>query len=218
MQTKLRIAVLDKLPVHPNLHGVRGTSQITAAAVHRSQAVIITMDIKDFFPSVTAEMVREALAIHKANGSVADLICRLVTRKKRLPQGAPTSPAVARIVIAPAVERLRGLLASVSPTCKIAVYVDDISLSGPLGLQRAIPTVMKILHEHGFEFSERKTRVSKGDEDKEVLGLKVSCRLEPGTAFRQKLELARQSLPSTSPSLKGLESWPQTISRLSRLH
>jgi hypothetical protein len=30
--------------------------------------------------------------------------------------------------------------------------------------------------------------------------------------------LARQSLPSTSPSLKGLESWPQTISRLSRLH
>jgi RNA-directed DNA polymerase len=215
-QSKLRVTVLDNIPVHSDLHGVRGTSQITAAAVHRSQAVVITMDIKDFFPSVTSTMVKEALASHSVDSSVADVICRLTTRKKRLPQGAPTSPVLARIVITPAVERLRGLLASISPACKISVYVDDISLSGPMGLQRAIPTVTKILREHGFEFSEKKTKIRKGDEDKEVLGLRVSCRLEPGAAFRKKLEVARQSLPSTSPKLKGLESWVQTVSRANR--
>jgi hypothetical protein len=108
-------------------------------------------------------------------------------------------------------EKSYDMLNSVSLHCRFALFVDDLSLSGPAGLQRMIPSITRIFKEAGFVTHPNKTTAKKGDEDKEVLGIRVNQRLEPSQEFRLTLAAARQSLPRTNKRLKGLESWQRTI-------
>src|SRR2546428_505995 len=96
LQWKL-LDFITRIPYHPILYGGPNTSARMAALPHRGQPVVVALDIKDFFPSVKAKEVREEFLRLGYSPSVAAAITRLVTYKNRLPQGAPTSPAVARL-------------------------------------------------------------------------------------------------------------------------
>ena len=46
--------ILTKVPVHQAAHGfVPGRSTVTNAAPHVGKGIVVTMDLKDFFPTVT---------------------------------------------------------------------------------------------------------------------------------------------------------------------
>src|SRR5688500_17810377 len=58
----LRWLMARRLAGSPYAHGfIRGRSIATNAAPHVRKRVVIRIDIQDFFPSVTAQMVRYAL-------------------------------------------------------------------------------------------------------------------------------------------------------------
>jgi len=217
-QRLLSEKILGAIPIHAALHGRPGTSQITAASRHVGQPVVITMDLREFFPSTTARMINCALVRNGFDPKIAEIVTKLTTTKRRLPQGAPTSPVLARIVISPILTRIEGLLESISLKCRFAQYVDDLSLSGPAGLQRVMPSVTRIFKQNGFEINPKKTKVMRGGDEKEVLGIRVNYRLEPGRKFERKIADARQAPNENRNRLTGLLGYRRTVLKANTPH
>ena len=213
VQTKLLKFVLNRIPVHPILHGGPNTSTKSAAKIHIRQPVVITLDIQDFFPSVNAETVCRAFQMIGASKDIAGFVTRLVTRKKKLPQGAPTSSSIARIVLFDLCNELDTLLRSISPHARATIYVDDVTISGPIGLRRLVPTVVAIFQRHGYRLNRAKRKVMPAKEEQVVLGLRVNHSLELSSEFENKLEAERTQRHPRDPKLKGLESYRRFIIR-----
>ena len=211
VQQKILRLILNQIPVHQTLHSGPKTSTKSAAKAHVKQPVVIALDIQDFFPGVKSKTVCRAFEANGFPEDVADLLARLTTHKSRLPQGAPTSPAIARIVLYDVCKEFEKLLSSVSPHARATIYVDDITISGPLGLERLIPTIISIFERHGYSVNPLKKKVMTQNEEQVVLGLRVNCRVEPSSEFEATLELERQKRHSRDPKLKGLESYKNYI-------
>ena len=140
----------------------------THAASHSGQFVVIRLDLEDFFSSITAsriygifrtagypEAVAHALTGLSTNvvptafwGSLprprrvpSDQAHHRLGRKlatPHLPQGAPTSPALANLAAFKLDRRLTGLAASLE--INYTRYADDLTFSGPARLlQLAAP-------------------------------------------------------------------------------
>src|SRR5258706_3665767 len=82
------------------LHGgIPGRSIITNARHHLGQYLVATYDISNFFPSTTDNMVRDCFTSIKFDSNLVEVLTKLVTLDGSLPQGAPTSMAVANLVL-----------------------------------------------------------------------------------------------------------------------
>ncbi|HEU5119265.1 MAG TPA: reverse transcriptase family protein, partial [Isosphaeraceae bacterium] len=103
--------ILRKLQPEPQAHGfVPGRSILTNAIPHSGQAVVVNLDLKDFFPSITFRRVKGLFHRFGYGEHVATLLALLCTEPPRvpaevngkvyhvalgarvLPQGACTSP------------------------------------------------------------------------------------------------------------------------------
>ncbi len=93
-----------------------------------------------------------------------------------LPQGAPTSPALANLVCARLDRRLTGLATSLGAV--YTRYVDDLFLSGPPGLRRpaVAARVAAIAADEGFRVHPGKTRSAGSGRRRTVLGAVVNVR------------------------------------------
>src|SRR5262249_21396066 len=137
LQKRILSGILEKVPPHPAAHGfVKGRSIQTFAAPHVSQRVVVRMDLQDFFPSISAARVRAFFRTVGYPESVANLLAGICTNavprgvwigerlevdsrslwnvqslyaRLHLPQGAPTSPAVANVCAYRVDCRLTGL-------------------------------------------------------------------------------------------------------------
>ena len=117
---------LVRVPTHAAAHGfVRGRSALTHAAAHLGRDVVISLDLHTFFTGSTAarayglfrglgypEPVAHTLAALVTNQVPVTVLSRIPTggdagdrhllrsrlRVPHLPQGAPTSPALANLV------------------------------------------------------------------------------------------------------------------------
>ncbi len=213
IQWKLSKLVFSKIDVHSCFHGKPKTSQLTAARTHVQQPMVITMDVKNFFPSITSRMVEDSLVKQGFTSEVAELLTRLCTRKRRLPQGAPTSPVLARIVVTPILADIENLFRTISPHCRVTQFVDDLSVSGPLGIHRLIPTIHRLWSRHGLEVHPNKTKVMRDTGAQEVLGVWVNNGLAPTAEFLAHVDEARKTLPSNHPTRLGLENCLLEIQR-----
>src|SRR5690349_1074658 len=77
---------------------VRGRSIVDNARPHVNRAVVINVDLADFFPSITAERVTAAWRGLGWGAEAAAVLTAICTLDGRLPQGAPTSPALSNLV------------------------------------------------------------------------------------------------------------------------
>ena len=149
-------AVLARVPIHDAAHGfVRGRSPRSAAVRHTHREVVVRLDLADFFLSITAARVRgvfsrigypdviaarltrlattatrpdviASLRTHVDHASTHTLAQRL--RTPHLPQGAPSSPALANLVAYHLDARLAGLARRFGAT--YTRYADDLTFSG----------------------------------------------------------------------------------------
>jgi hypothetical protein len=114
-------------------------SYIADARIHVGCKVLISQDVKDFFPSVKYDLVLKIwMILFKFPPDVSHFLTKLTTRNGELPQGAITSPALANLVffdtegeVVVKLERM-GLVYS--------RYVDDISVSSKRKLTKAEQT------------------------------------------------------------------------------
>ncbi len=187
--------ILAKVPVHDAAHGFVGSRSIlTNAAPHVGRDVVINLDMKDFFPTLSWRRVRgkfRGLGYSEGVATVLALICtepdideveldgeRLYLRKgpRRLPQGAPTSPALTNLICLRLDKRLTGLAAKLGFT--YTRYADDMTFSASGEAADKVGTLLKavsdIVAAEGFTVHPDKTRIMRRHRRQEVTGLVVN--------------------------------------------
>ena len=81
-QRKVLHEVLDLVPAHAAAHGfVPGRSALTCASEHASQAVVLRIDLEEFFPSIGAARIYRAFRSFGYPETVARLLTGLCTLK-----------------------------------------------------------------------------------------------------------------------------------------
>ena len=119
--------------------------------------MVVTIDIKDFFPSIRHTQVfkvwRELLG---CSDEVASLLTRLTTFEKHLPQGASTSTSLANLV-------LFSIDGSIRQGCqdlgiRYSSWVDDLAFSGEKAAE-FVPEVISVLARAGFSIGRKKLKV-----------------------------------------------------------
>jgi RNA-directed DNA polymerase len=138
--------VVEKLPVHGAAHGfLRARSIGTNAAIHAGADVVVKIDVKDFFPTITFRRVKGLFVKGGLPESVATLCALLATESPRevvqfrgktlyvakgaraCPQGAPTSPAITNAICLRLDRRLSGLARVLG--YGYSRYADDLAFS-----------------------------------------------------------------------------------------
>jgi RNA-directed DNA polymerase len=99
--------------------------------------------------------------------------------RPHLPQGAPTSPALANVCAFRADCRLTGLARSAG--AEYTRYADDLAFSGgeefARGIERFSTHVAAVLFEEGFTVNHRKTRIMRQGVRQRLAGLVVNQRM-----------------------------------------
>ncbi len=114
----------------PCVHGFRkDRSHITNAGAHLKKRILIKLDLKDYFPTITGGMVVNTLISFPFlyNKEVARTIASLCTRNGVLPQGSPTSPILANMVTRTLDIKLINLAKRLR--CTYTRHADDITFS-----------------------------------------------------------------------------------------
>lgn len=157
---------------------VRYRSIKTHTSRHVGKKVIVRMDVKDFFPSITTPMILAALIREGVSKEHAERIVELCTVDDRLPQGAPTSPFLANVVFKSLDFRLAGLARKFCQQrfqTSYSRYADDLIFSSnDEKLHIIIHAVRKILESAGFLVNHKKTRVYRNGNRQIITGIVVN--------------------------------------------
>ncbi|MBV9181977.1 MAG: RNA-directed DNA polymerase [Acidobacteria bacterium] len=204
LQLQILAQILERIPPHPSVHGfVKRRSIKTFVAPHVGRPIVLRMDLREFFPSFRAARIQTLFRTIGYPEPVADLlggICtnavsrdvwkkpspdvhpcrwseaRILYSKPHLPQGAPTSPALANLCGYRMDCRLAGLAKSVG--AQYTRYADDLAFSGDKALEMRIERfathVAAILIEEGFMVHYRKTRVMRQGVRQHLVGLVIN--------------------------------------------
>lgn len=189
--------VLSGVELHEAAHGfVPGRSIVTNAQLHVGRAVVINLDLKDFFPTLTYSRVFgvfRSLGYAPEAATIFALLCTepevdeveldgrrwfVHASERHLPQGSPCSPAITNIVCRRLDRRLTGLARHLGFT--YTRYADDLTFSHPSGdanVGRLLKAVRDIVADEHFTVHPDKTRVMRRGRRQEVTGLVVNDRL-----------------------------------------
>ena len=196
--------IVSRLPAESPAHGfLPGRSVVTNARPHAGQAVVVNLDLEDFFPSITFPRVRSVfhrLGYSPAVATILALLCTECPRRvveyaseryhvavgpRGLPQGACTSPGLSNQVARRLDKRLRGLAVKLGLT--YTRYADDLTFSGGDDLNARVgyllAKVRHIAEDEGFAVNVKKTRVLRRNAAQLVTGLVVNDR--PGVRRRE---------------------------------
>lgn len=201
IQRQILRDILNHIPPHSAAHGFRPKhSVLTFVSAHLQHKVVVRLDLRNFFPSIPWRRVHgvfltagypsdmasylTALCMNRAPdyvwqdfpqfGSYQDRLAHeSLYSQTHLPQGAPTSPALANL----AAYHLDGRLHGLATACGAAYsrYADDLLFSGDAEFasraRRFLPQVAAIVMEEGFTPHPHKTRVMHASQRQSAGGL-----------------------------------------------
>lgn len=196
IQRRVLDGILAHVPPHAAAHGFRARHSILGfVAPHVRQQVVLRMDLEAFFTSVFAgrvygifrvagypeEVARTltALCTHRTPNDVlaaAPAADRARLRTPHLPQGSPSSGALANLAAYRLDVRLAELARSIGGS--YSRYADDLVISGGQRMARATPTLVgrvgAVLIEEGFAANFRKTRLMTSGGQQRITGVVVN--------------------------------------------
>lgn len=205
--------ILEKIQLHDAAHGFRlKHSIVTNAEHHVGKEVIINIDLKDFFPSISYTRVKglfKSFGYSETASTIFGLICTepkikeielngktellLSWTKRYLPQGAPTSPAITNILCHRLDRRLHSMAKQYG--FDYTRYADDLTFSASGESLDNICNIFQntrfIVEQEDFEINEQKTRVIRRYRQQEVTGIVVNEKLN---VSREKLKNFRAVL------------------------
>lgn len=209
MQRRILADILSQVPLYYDAaHGfVKGRSVRTFAQPHVQHAVVLRVDLADFFPRVSGARVQAVFRTLGYPEAVADLLGGLCTtttprqlfastrhptinprvladaaqlhRRPHLPQGAPTSPALANLCAYRLDCRLTGLADWAGAL--YTRYADDLAFSGDGEFARHVARystqIAAIALEEGWPVQHHKTRVMRQGVRQQLAGVVVNARV-----------------------------------------
>ena len=210
LQRRILRGILDKVAAHDAAHGFRRTRSCRSyAAPHTNKQVVLHFDLRHFFASIPASRIHALFAHLGYPAPVARLltgICthptplpvlraltsvdpralslreqRAMLRGRHLPQGAPSSPALANLCALHLDFRLAGLARALD--ADYTRYADDLALSGGETLRRSLRQVVRqvtaIAVEQGFSVNAGKTRAMHQSGRQMLTGIVVNQKTNP---------------------------------------
>ena len=197
LQHRILEEVLNRLAPHDAAYGfVPARSCAQAAAKHAGEHVVVTVDLRDFFLTTPLRRAYAAFRClgypHKVAQTLTGLCStstpRQVTaehfgyelisryRARHLPQGAPTSPALANLAALGLDKRLSGLARTFE--ARYTRYADDLTFSGDADFERRLPSFLKtadaIVRDEGYALNPAKTRIMPHHARQTVTGIVVN--------------------------------------------
>ena len=205
--------LLAKVPCHAAAHGfLPGRGIVSNAAPHTGRAVVINLDIQDFFPTVTFPRIKGVFRGLGYDERVATMLALLCSenpcdelevdgerffvggkgRDRVLPQGAPTSPMLTNVLCRKMDRRLQGLADKLGFT--YTRYADDLTFSasgeGAAKVGALLRQARHVLLDEGFTPHPDKQRVMRAGSRQEVTGVVVNEKPSVSREERRKLRAA----------------------------
>ena len=190
------------------------------AAVHIGKPLVLKLDIHDFFGSITFPMVLGyGFPAAYFPEEVRVLLASLCCCRQRLPQGAPTSPALSNLVM----KHFDEAMAAWCGPQNIAYtrYCDDMTFSGDLNPGAVIGRVRGLLETMGMELNHSKTAVCSQFSRQTVTGITVNqvCQLprEDRRKLRQEVYLCLRYGTGESRPADSVRRLEQILGKVSYL-
>lgn len=155
---------------------VHGKSIKDNAKFHKRQNKVLTIDLKDFFPSICFNKVMKVFFNAGYRKPVAVLLANLCCLDDSLPQGAPTSPCLSNIIASALDDKIVDFVKN--KNIRYTRYADDLTLSGDFDEKIVINKIRKIVSSEGYKINPDKTRVRKRNQRQEVTGIVVNEKLQ----------------------------------------
>ena len=190
--------LLYKLEVQDTAYGfVPNRSIVGNAEKHVGQSVVMNMDLKNFFPTITYKRVKglfKALGYAEKYATILALLCTepetdevkmdgeryfVATGERHLPQGAPTSPVITNLICRTLDKRMLGAAEKLGFT--FTRYADDCTFSCAEAAKENVGKMLwiakKIIVEEGFIMHPDKLRIMHKGRHQEVTGIVVNEKL-----------------------------------------
>lgn len=238
IQQRLLRDLLDRVPPHDAAHAYRhGRSISTLVAPHAGRGIVVHLDLQDFFPSVPSARVHALFRTLGYPRAVARALTGLCTNsvpldvvEKRpnvgraeqaanvrrrlasphLPQGAPTSPALANLCAYRLDCRLAGLARALKAS--YTRYADDLVFSAGETLNRGVRRfhvhVCRIALEEGFEVNTRKSHFMRQGVRQHVVGVVLNVRPNVRRADYDRLKAILTNCARLGPQGQNRDSHP----------
>ena len=215
LQRRVYHRLLKKLPVHDGATGfVPQRSIVDNARPHVGQTAVINIDLKDFFPSIKQEQVYAYWRHIGWGEEAAQALTHICCYRGRLPQGAPTSPAMSNAINMLLDTRLDKLTRRFGGN--YTRYADDLTFSFPKFGPRQrniIKYIKQILTEQGYEIQKKKKiRIQRSHQQQTVTGLVVNEKVNLPRTTRRKIRAMQHHRqmgklsPRAEDTLAGYES------------
>jgi len=200
--------VLYKMPLHEAAHGfVAGRSIMSNAKDHVGSGIVVNLDLENFFPTIVYRRVKglyRSFGYSDQVASIFGLICTefdfeqveldsqhyyVGSGDRKLPQGAPTSPAISNLICQRLDRRLAGMAKSME--YRYTRYADDLTFSSKREpaqhVQKLLWRSRQIICDEGFIINKSKTRIMRQHRRQEVTGIVINDTMSVSRATRKRL-------------------------------
>lgn len=187
--------ILQKIPYTTEAHGfIKERSIVTNAQPHINKDIVVNIDLKDFFPTVTYKRVKglfhkmgysEEVAVilgllcthSEINETILDGVTYYVqSGERKLPQGSPASPAISNLIVYKMDKKINGLAKKLN--FNYTRYADDMSFSttqeNSKNVSRLLYFTKKIIETEGFVIHPDKIHVMRKGIQQKVTGIVVN--------------------------------------------
>jgi RNA-directed DNA polymerase len=157
---------------------------------HRNQSMVISLDIKDFFSSISRKIIQNIFRDLGYSPVLSNLFGKLCCLNGVLPQGAPTSPYLSNLALLDFDDKIGNYC--IERRIRFTRYADDMTFSGS-NLQPAeiIKKVRFELGKLGLVLNEEKKKIMSSAERQIVTGIVVNEKMqvpkEKRNAIRQEI-------------------------------
>jgi len=214
LQRKIYDNILSKVPLLPCvMGGVKGKSPIENAGMHTNQEVIFKMDVAQCFPSICPRRVQAVFQSIGFGPEATGLLTKLTTWHNELPQGVPTSNALANLALLRIDSRIMRL--TEQQGFDYSRWVDDLTFSGPERLLGFRHLLQRIIEDEGFKVKPDKTKTELARDRQTVtnfvVNTKVNLPREKRSAIKKEVMAACSSDLDLSPSTAGKMYWLRAV-------
>jgi RNA-directed DNA polymerase len=215
-QRRVLDRVIACIPPHEAARGfVRGRSVVEHASAHAGRTIVARLDLASFFWTIAPSRIRGIFEHAGYSRAVSAVLTGLATTKtpfhalramprsvedrattrrllsnRHLPQGAPTSGALANLACFALDRRLAGLASRFGAT--YTRYADDLAFSGDSNfardIDRFLPRACAVVIDEGFSIQHRKTRVMRASRRQELCSIVVNAGTTMKRADLERLE------------------------------
>ncbi len=153
---------------------------------HLNKKIILKLDIKDFFESISfLDIYKSCFPIEYFPKSIGILLTKLCTYDEHLTQGSPTSSYISNLVM----KDFDEIIGSFCEKENISYtrYSDDMTFSGDFNPSDIIKLVRKNLYKLGLMINNDKIHIIKYYKRQNVTGIIVNKKIQVSKTYRKKI-------------------------------